>query len=712
MSTISAATRSHAARDGSSPDRSGGLRTDIQGLRAVAVSIVVVYHLSARWLGGGFVGVDVFFVISGFLITSHLLGSPPRGPRDLATFWSRRIRRLLPASLLVLTATLVASRLVAPDTQWEGTARQVRAAALYVVNWLLAHDAVDYLAAENAATPVQHFWSLSVEEQFYFVWPIAILLLALLARALRRRAAPVVGLGLAVIAAASLAYSVTETASNPAAAYFITPTRMWELAAGGLLAVATAPRALGRDDRPRVPPAGIALVLGWGGLAAIAWSAWTYTGRTPFPGYQALVPVIGTVMVIAAHPRASDRSTPGPLLALRPVQWLGDVSYSVYLWHWPMVVLVPYVSGGHLGNLDRLAIVVATLVLAGLTKRFVEDRFRKPRWGRPLRKPYVLGALGMAVVVGLCSLQLLEVRHDRADAQQALARAVSGNDPCFGARALDPGRDCAAVPYDHLLPASVDAASDKADAYADVGGTDCWSYLPHYPTKRCSFGDHRSSVHIALVGNSHAGQWLPALEALAERHHWRIDTYLASRCALADVAQDFDTAANSKACSAWTDRTVRRVVADRPDLVVVSNRISVAAVGHTYAGSTAAYRDGYLSVLRRFGDAGAKVLVLRDTPAPGASIPDCVAQQGQDYARCDGSREDWLPPEPAVTAVRQVDDPGIAAVDLTDHICDGPTCHAVTGGVITYFDGSHMTATFARTLAPYLDEPVRRLLNR
>jgi peptidoglycan/LPS O-acetylase OafA/YrhL len=702
----------HAAGRDASRERDPGIRTDIQGLRAIAVSIVVVYHLAPTWLSGGFAGVDVFFVISGFLITSHLLARAPRTGRDLATFWSRRIRRLLPASLLVLTTTLVATRLVAPDTQWENTARQIRAAALYVVNWLLAGDAVDYLAAGDKPTAVQHFWSLSVEEQFYFVWPIAILVLAGLAALLRRRAAVVVGAGLTAVVAGSLAYSVTETTGNPAAAYFVTPTRMWELGIGGLLAVLTAPRALGRDDRPRVPPPGIALLLSWLGLVAIGWTAWTYTGSTPFPGYQALLPVLGTAMVIAGHPRRGEAFGPGGLLALRPVQWLGDISYSIYLWHWPMVVLVPYATGHPLDDRDRLGVLLATLLLADLTKRFVEDRFRTPQWGRPLRKPYLLGAVGMALVVALASLQLAEVHHDRAQARKELSRALAGDDPCFGARALDPGRHCDPVAFSDVLPAPVDAAHDKSRAYRDVGGKNCWASSPSYRSIRCTFGDTRSSVRIALVGNSHAGQWLPALERLADEKHWQVDTYLASECALADVAQDLDTVAHSRACRAWVDRTTREVARSHPDLVVMTNRMSVAATGHAYDESAPAYGRGYTAVLEQFAAADLKVLVLHDTPAPGDSIPDCVAEAGDDYRSCDGTRAAWINPEPAEQSVQQVDDPDIRFADLTDHICAATVCHAVTGGVITYFDGSHLTATFARTLAPYLLPPIQRLLGQ
>ncbi|WP_158604332.1 acyltransferase family protein [Nocardioides mangrovicus] len=694
------------------------MRADIQGLRAVAVGVVLVYHVAPSLLPGGFVGVDAFFVISGFLITSHLLAHPPATGRDLATFWSRRIRRLLPASVLVLATTLVASRLIAPDTAWDNTARQARAAGLYVVNWLLAHDAVDYLAAENKPTPVQHFWSLSVEEQFYAVWPILILLLVAAARRTRLPPMLLVTTGLGVVVAASLTYSIVETATDPAAAYFITPTRIWELGIGGLVALACAPRVLGRPDAVRTPPRPIALALGWAGIAAIALSVVTYSGSTPFPGWQALLPVLGTAAVIAAHPTRTSTSTRtgtgtdplGRLLALRPVQWLGDVSYSVYLWHWPLVVLLPYLSGGTLGNLDRLVIIVTTLVLAALTKRFVEDPFRRPGWARPLRRPYLLGATLMALVVLLASAQSLEVDHRQHLAQQQLAAALATAGPCFGAAALTPGRTCPTTTYDHIVPAPADAPDDKSDAYADVGGKNCWAYTPTFPEQHCVFGDADATTRIALVGNSHAGQWLPALQALAKAHHWRIDTFLASRCASADVRQVLDTDQHSSACESWVRRTVAAVTAAKPDLVVMTNRISVPAAGHTLSDSGAAYRQGYAQVMKAWADAGLRVLALHDTPAPGQQIPDCVATHSDDTSACDGKPSDWIPDDPVTDAVRDVASPRVRSADLDDHICSATVCRAVTGGVITYFDGSHLTATYARTLAPYLDVAMQRLL--
>ncbi|HEY6609376.1 MAG TPA: acyltransferase, partial [Candidatus Limnocylindria bacterium] len=350
------------------------VRADIQGLRAVAVGAVLLFHLWPNRLPGGYVGVDVFFVISGFLITSHLLHRPPRSGGDLLEFWSRRIRRLLPASLLVLTVITIATWAVAPEPQWGNAAKEIAASALYVVNWYLASSSVDYLAAENAPTAAQHFWSLSVEEQFYLVWPLLIGLLTVIALRRRWPLQTVVGAGLGLAVAASLAYSVIATAQVPASAYFVTPTRVWELGVGGLLALFLSRRAFGRvseSEAVPLPPVARAL-LAWMGLAAIALAAFLYSPATPFPGYTALLPVLGAAALVAAH-APSNAASPARYLAVRPMQWLGDVSYSVYLWHWPLIVLVPYVLGQPLRTTDKLLILVATLLLAGVTKILVED---------------------------------------------------------------------------------------------------------------------------------------------------------------------------------------------------------------------------------------------------------------------------------------------------------------------------------------------------
>jgi peptidoglycan/LPS O-acetylase OafA/YrhL len=704
-------------------------RSDIQALRAVAVAMVLIYHLWPAELPGGFAGVDTFFVISGFLITSHLLASPPRTPVDLLRFWSRRIRRLLPAALLVLAVTLAASRWLTPDTQWDNTAKQARAAALYVVNWRLAADAVDYLASSNKPTPVQHFWSLSVEEQFYLGWPVLIFLLVLAGALLRRGARPIVAAGLAVVAAASLWYSIRETATDPARAYFVTWTRVWELGAGGVLAalVGGGRRVRGRAGRRSA----LALV----GFAAVVGSGFAFDGATPFPSWRALLPVLGAVLVIAAAAPDSGRC-PGRLWATRPIQWLGGVSYSLYLWHWPLIVLVPYLGDGRLSGAEKIGIAAGSLVLAGLTKTLVEDPFRRPAWGRPLLKPYALAAVGMAIVVGGAALQIHEVssREEAAGRQlrgqlQALPAAPAAPAPsavggtsgsaatsaglttpplprsCFGAAALTPGWGCAAATASGtLIPSPLRAANDRSDAYASVSGkSDCFAYATSFRLITCSRGDPHATLRVALVGNSHAGEWLPPLERIATQQHWRLTTYLASQCAFADTAQTFPTHAGEQGCQQWTDKVRSAVVAGHYNLVVMTNRISVGAVGHSRYASGPLYTRGYLSILRAFSAAHLRVVGIRDTPYPRTIIPDCLASNPNNYQACAGHRSSWLPPEPLLAAATELHDPKITTVDLTNRICQKSVCPAAVGHVPVYFDGSHLTATYATTLAPYLE---------
>ena len=675
-----------------------GFRPDIQGLRAIAVSLVLVYHLQPTLLQGGYVGVDVFFVISGFLITSHLLQHPPRTGGDLAGFWARRIRRLLPAAFLVLAATAVASRVLAPVTQWEAIATEIAASALYVQNWVLAATAVDYLAATNLPTPTQHFWSLSLEEQFYLFWPVVILAVAWIARRKQMALEPVARAAILLVIAASLVVSITATASEPASAYFVTPTRVWELATGALLAtlpVLVATRL----------PAWVASAAAWTGIAMITLAAVTYSGATPFPGSAALLPVLGSALVLVAAARGPR--SPTPFLALRPVQHVGDTSYSIYLWHWPLIVLAPYVTGT-LGWVDTAVIVVATLTLATLTKVLVEDPFRAGDMIRGLVPTYRFAAVGMVVLVAVSAVQVAEIRVRTGQAvAQASAVEMRATD-CFGASAIVRGFDaCPQDPAASPVPEPVVAKTDRSDAYAD----DCWTNAPYTDRTICTYGD--GPLRVALVGNSHAGQWLPPLQVLADRRGWTISTFLVSQCNLTDAPLQFDASARTDTCLAYGRWVQEQTSGDAFDLVITSARQSVPVLGETYATTPGPATAGYASYLARWAAEGTRVLVLHDTPDPGRtlkSVPDCLASNPGNADTCAGTPDSWAWMDPLYDAAQAA---GHAAVDTHDPrqwLCTDTSCPAVIGTVVVYFDASHMTATYARTLAPYLEPVILRAL--
>jgi len=341
---------------------------EIQVLRAVAVTLVVLYHYWPDTLTGGYVGVDAFFVISGYLITSHLLREVDRtGILRLWAFYARRARRLLPASIFVLLFVALGTFLLLPSDLWSSTAHELAASGFYVQNLWLASKAVTYSASNDVASPVTHYWSLSAEEQFYLVWPALIILAYVVARRwLRGRTTTTVGFTLLAVTAGSFVFSVWATAAHGAAAYFITPTRAWEFGTGALVVLLM---------RRWVPPLGVAVLLRWLGLAGLLAAAWLFTGATAFPGYAAALPVAATAAVIVA----GDTGGADPsyvLFRLRPVQWLGDASYSIYLWHWPLLMFAPYVLRHSLTTPELLVLILLCLVISGLSRRFAEDATR------------------------------------------------------------------------------------------------------------------------------------------------------------------------------------------------------------------------------------------------------------------------------------------------------------------------------------------------
>ena len=534
---------------------------EVQALRAVAVLLVLAFHLWPRRVPGGYVGVDVFFVISGFLITGHIVRDLDAGRFGLGRFYVRRARRLLPAALLVLLAVSVTIVLALPHTKWVATMQQVLASAAYVQNWVLANADVDYLSPANVPTAVQHFWSLSVEEQFYVVWPVLLLAAAWLTRRRRRRFRRLaVGGVMLAVALVSLGYGVWATAADPAGAYFFSTTRMWEFAVGGLLALAMQSGVRAVGERHHVP----AGLLAWAGLGAIAASAFAYTERTAFPGWAALLPVAGALAVIAAGP-LRGRWSPAPVVRPRATQLVGDVSYSLYLWHWPLIVLLPPVLGAELGALDRVGVLVLSVVLAWLSTVLVENRLRAgrgttartARTGRTAPAFAAIAVLSLAVA-GVAGGAWYDVDRRVSHARDVADRAIRTGVPCFGAASRDD--PACTPPFGDLV------SPDPAGTLAEMRGQEAWQRCfvarEEDAVRTCSFGPADAGYHAVLFGDSHALQWFAPLREVARREGWRLTTVLRASCTPNQAFMIRPRAPEARLCHDWALRAIARIEAD------------------------------------------------------------------------------------------------------------------------------------------------------
>lgn len=682
--TFSAPALPHTGRPG------GGFRAEIQALRAIAVLVVLLFHIWPDSLPGGYVGVDVFFVISGYLITSILFREfEANGRISVWNFYVRRIRRLLPAATLVLVAIALVTPLL-PQTRWPDNVQGIVASALYVQNWWLARQAVDYLAAESEPSMLTHFWSLSVEEQYYIFWPLLLMLVGLLPAAWRSRPGRLFASLVIGVAAASLVYSVWLTSHNPPLAYFSTLTRAWELGVGGILAVTVRWRSLGQGFRD---------VLGWTGVAMIAIAALAYDRSTPFPGYAAALPVLGAAFVIAARDSNGLLSSYA-WLKTRPFQYFGDISYSLYLWHWPVIIVYGALSGRSPDLLDGLIIFGVSTALAHQSKNLVEDAFRHPRDGKDKEaawKPFALGAGCILLSLGAAWAAPRPWRAADADVRPMVAAAPTvASHP--GAAVLSDGTRAEAGAA--LLPEPATAREDLPAPYRDR----CLSRGSSKAVKVCEYGQRDGRRTVMLVGDTYAAQWQPALEEVAQANGWRLAVAAKTGCALGDVAPANSDGSAFEACESWRADLVRKVDRMKPDLLLVAQAPSVRIRGHEGGKATAEALSGALQgfVAGRV-QAGIPVAFLRSTPMMGKDCRDPGALAGCKRPR----KRALVDPDPVLVAASRLE--GVPVLDLTDGICLADACPAVVGNVVVYRGAAHLTATYARTLGPALARALERL---
>lgn len=633
-------------------------RADIEGLRALAVAGVVAFHFGFPFIQGGFAGVDVFFVISGFLITSHLYRElDETGTIDLWRFYGKRARRLMPMAATVLIATLIAFYWIYSPLEQQEYLPQAAYTAIYGLNIHLLDQALDYFGADASASPFLHYWSLAVEEQFYLLWP-AVLIFCF--RLFRERYAKALLIGITVL---SFLGCLLATFADQAVAFYLLPFRIWQFSAGGLLGIM-------QIRLPRYP--GVVRLIG---MVAIVASYLMLTDGMPFPGWLALVPTVGAVLVISAGTAGND-----PLLAVlksRPVVAIGRGSYSIYLWHWPVVVFARAYDPA-LTWPTAILCLVATAALSVASYYLVEQPIRQSTTVLATRRRMV------GLMAGMIALSL-----SATFVASAFARA--GMDERF--------TDIA------------DIVTNRAADYWQ-NGKPCITRVSSPEFVTCEFGNRSSDYVVVLAGDSHAGMWSKTLIDMAEKNNWRVITALKSSCSFADVEIWNDRLKRKyHECDVWRRQAWSQIEKIDPDLIIAaqfSSSYVENARDNPHRVSMASWSQGLLSSVQRLAGIADRLVLLRDMPTMGKDVPNCVARaiwRGSPVEACDRAREKAVDDRiagierAAVTTV-----PNARYVDMTDLICDEAICKATNEGQLLYRDAHHISAPFALSAA----EPLRQ----
>ncbi len=666
------------------------LNKDIQGLRALAVLSVLIYHVWPFLLPGGYVGVDVFFVLSGFLMTQLLLREIEHSERLLLwNFYARRINRLLPAAsiVLIISGCFLA---VLPPLEWINNAMHALASAFYVQNWLLATQATNYLASDNSVTLFQHYWSLSVEEQFYLVWPLLLLLALLISAKFKICKRVMLGGVIWLTLILGLCYSVTASTQNPSWAYFSTLSRVWEFALGGCIATI-------RQTNVSLFRRGAGFI---GVLCILVASIW-FSNTTVFPGYLALLPTLGAALVIIGSQHSMPIAT--RFLRIEPMQFIGALSYSLYLWHWPLITAYQQFTKLAFGVIDGLLVIVLSIGLAYLTKRQIEDRFRY-RDSRTAAKILFLSLLAPAIAFFIIKYSLSQLDHS--------TRSSSIKSDRVGyISALSARRDLPMV-YELGCHVPFDSAEPK----------------------RCEFGQSDSETTVAIVGDSHAAQWVPALREIARERGIKLISYTKSACniSLNDRSRQ---SVRYEYCNRWRREVFDALLETRPTLTILSQVRTYAASSlsnpvmnngdfsksersnsksnnskssHPKSNNpesnshgsgksvtrVARLAQGLTETMSFFEDAGLSAVLLSDTPQLKKNVPVCLSRFPLNSNECNSGKKPIADPIMLVPLRSKH-----RVIDMNDVVCASDVCKAVINDTIVWQDKHHLTATYSRSLA-------------
>jgi len=654
------------------PDRK--FRSEIEGLRAVASILVAVYHI---WLGNVSGGVDVFFVIAGFLITTTLLNRYERNGRiDFPSFILRLAKRLFPAAFTVLFFVTVGCILWLPQVRWHQTVQEVFASALYFQNWQLASSSVDYLAQNNEASPFQHFWAMSLQGQFYIIWPLLLFITILLAKYVFRKSVRFTFfMSLIVVFLLSFAYSVYLTEVNQPWAYFDTFTRVWEFSIGGIIALLIANITLKKS---------ISMMLGWLGLFGLVSCGIILQVSTQFPGYAALWPALSAVFILVAGNQGGSYGV-HRLLSSKPLMSFGSISYGFYLWHWPILIFYFVITGKETASfIDGLFIILLAVILSYLTTNLVEKPIRN---GKGLNTNWKTGTLALVIMAPV--LVLAFFWSNNIDQQNAELAEVVGDKDYLGA-AVTASATVAEDNKAPIAPSPVQARNDVPVLYDDG----CHQVIGEAEVIECEYGaTDNPDYTLALVGGSHSAHWLPALQGFAEEENIKILNYTKSGCRFS--SEDFE----AEDCTQWNQELMNILLESKPDLIFTT----------ADATELDEIPDGYVDNWETLKEHDIPVFAVRDNPRFDFDVPSCVEENEGDLTECSVKREEIVPENDDWSKLENPPS-NVHYVDLSDSFCGDEYCDPVIGNVLIYRDSHHITATYASTIAPILRKELMPVL--
>lgn len=656
-------------------------RPEVQGLRALAVLMVASYHI---WFGKVSGGVDIFLLISAFLLTLSFLRKADSGkPLGVRHYWTHMFKRLLPAAVVVLLGVLLATRLFVPENRWAEVLNQSWASILYYQNWLLAFQSVDYYAQDHSqASPLQHFWSLSIQGQVFILWPILFAISALIAKLCKISFRSVAWKIFAVVFVASLAFSIYETYNNQGFAYFDTRARLWEFALGTLLAFVVPYISM---------PKTLKVILGWVGLIAMLSGGFILDVQGQFPGFVALWPLAAAAFIIMAGETGSKFGV-DRILSSKPLTSMGDLSYALYLWHWPVLVIYMIWRGREsVGIVGGTGVLVTSLVLAYLTMKFIERPMRSMKWGDKSRsRSLVIIIVSMAVVAAPVITWQSAIKKELKAFETQLEALGSPDNP--GAISLYPGFVSTAKADAPVIPAVAVATEDWFNNDGACVGED----IPKSTLLNTACGYvgtlENPEKTIVAVGNSHAQQWTTPLAKIAKDNNWKIITLYKGGCRFASPASG-----QNEACNEWNAETLKHILEIKPDYIYTTATASVPSEGQDIV------PPGFADYANQITSAGIGILGIRDNPRFNFNMINCVKEKGAQDPSCAPARDKSMNENPPVDELKKAV-PGILFFDLTDQICTRTACPPVIGNVNVYMDDNHITESYMKTLTPIYEK--------